>query len=69
MNEIDNDDFYISPLLELESEWELLTYPEKIICTSYAESLTRNIKPNDNLIKLVNDIHDKYSDFHIGCMP
>ena len=60
---------YKSPLLYLEEEWDLLMPSEKSLMISYRRLLRKGLKVSPMLIIAVNQIHEKYPDFHIGCIP
>jgi hypothetical protein len=64
-----NDTNYKSPLLALEEEWELLTPSEKALCITYRRLLIKGARVSDSLIIQLNLIHQKYPDFHMGCIP
>jgi hypothetical protein len=64
-----NDTNYKSPLSILEEEWDLLTPGEKSLCVTYRRLLRANKKASQTLIIEINLIHEKYPDFHLGCMP
>jgi hypothetical protein len=52
-------------------EWEKLTKEEQGYMRSYRNHLYKNTKPIEmrELMFKVNEIHEKYQDFHIGCIP
>ena len=56
------NDFY-------KEEWEKLDNSEKAICMSYEVQLQKEETPSMKLIKVINEIHEKYPDFHMGCLP
>lgn len=64
-----NETNYKSPLRLIENEWEALTSSEKSLCTIYRRQLTSGMKIRSELIMAINDIHEKYPDFHMGCIP
>ena len=53
-----------------KEEWEKLTSEEMSIMRVYRNHLFKNTPPQAmrELMFKVNDIHEKYPDFHIGCM-
>lgn len=60
---------YKSPLRLIENEWDELTASEKSLCTIYQRQLNTGVTIRPELICAINDIHEKYSDFHMGCIP
>lgn len=50
-------------------EWEKLSSNEKAICMNYEKQLKRDEAPSIKLIKVINEICEKYPDFHFGCLP
>jgi preprotein translocase subunit Sss1 len=50
--------------------WDELSSQEKALVKNYVRILTSETKkPTRKQFIAVNDIHDKYPDFHIGCIP
>lgn len=64
-----NDTNYNSPLRLIENEWDALNASEKSLCKIYQRQLVSGSKPRPELICAINDIHEKYPDFHMGCIP
>lgn len=64
-------DKYVSPLFSWLDTWELLTPEEQSIMRTYSKHLAKgtDIKTIIVLMLKVNEIHDKYPDFHLGCVP
>lgn len=61
---------YVSPLeTYFKDEWGQLDSKEKAILVNYKRHLNMGIVPTRLMVKVVNDIHDKYPDFHVGCIP
>jgi hypothetical protein len=52
-----------------KEEWDKLDNNEKAICMNYEKQLKRKEEPSLKLIKVINEIHEKYPDFHMGCLP
>lgn len=60
---------YKSPWHLIEDEWEKLTASEKAFCLTYKRLLLKGLKINPALILEMNEIHERYHDFHLGCIP
>lgn len=52
-----------------DEEWLKLSSEEKSIAKNYARLLMADRKPTNEMIIKMNEIHDKYPDFHVGCVP
>lgn len=57
-----------SQLELLKEEWEKLDSFEKSVMKNYVRMLKNEIKPKNSIILEVNKIHEKFPDFHIGCV-
>jgi hypothetical protein len=65
-----NETAFKSPLDEMLAEaWDELSASEKALCIQYKRLLLRGVKISPNLILTVNEIHEKYPDFQMGCVP
>jgi hypothetical protein len=53
----------------LKEEWEKLNSFEKSVMKNYLRMLKNEIKPSNSIILEVNKIHERFPDFHIGCVP
>lgn len=60
---------YRDPMVILLDQWEKLSPVEKSLCVSYRRILIYKENASSSLVLLINQIHCKYPDFHIGCMP
>ena len=69
MQETNLSDFNLNELLE--GEFEKLTSSEKAVMFIYRNHLLKNtdVAMIRGLIDKVNEIHGKYQNFHIGCVP
>lgn len=52
-----------------QMEWNKLSSREKFLCITYKSQLMNNVKIKSELILMINDIHEKYPEFHMGCVP
>ena len=49
--------------------WGQLSPGEKALCLNYKRQLLGGMSVENSLIIKVNEIHGKYSDFDMGCVP
>lgn len=49
--------------------WDQLEQKEKSVCLNYKRQLVKEMKLSRELMVQINIIHEKYPDFHIGCIP
>lgn len=66
----DNPDEYVSPVVEyFEGEWDKLTPEDKAMCLNYKRQIDLGMEMNPYMLMVINDIHERYPDFHMGHIP
>ena len=67
---MENATAWTSPFAELLGEmWEELSPVDKAICLTYKRHLAKKLGISKNLIIRMGEIHERYMDFHVGCIP
>jgi hypothetical protein len=66
---MENETDYRSPFYEFVDEvWAEMDIKDKAICIKYRRQLMRGQSPSREMMIAMNNIHDKYPDFHVGCI-
>lgn len=60
---------YRSPMSDYEDVWNRLTSSEKALCLNYKKQQMNGVEVSLSFVAIINDIHEKYDDFHLGCIP
>lgn len=66
---MDSETSLISLEYYLDQEWQKLNSKEKALLLNYKRQLIGEMKIANQLIIKVNEVHEKYPDFHVGCIP
>jgi hypothetical protein len=52
-----------------DEAWMQLAPREKALCLNYKAQIEDGRKVEPVMLLKINDIHEKYEDFHLGCIP